>query len=109
MSWSGTTSDCPPRILVVRLGSMGDVIHALPAVASLKHSFPHSHVTWVIRPRWMPLVEGNPFVDLQGLIQSALIASAAKADRIVGFHRSRVREWPAALFYSTEVATRSAH
>ena len=30
------------RILVVRLGAMGDVIHALPAVASLKHSFPRS-------------------------------------------------------------------
>ena len=38
---------------------MGDVIHALPAVASLKHSFPHSRVSWVIRPRWIPLVEGN--------------------------------------------------
>src|SRR5260370_35937191 len=51
------------RILVVRLSSMGDVIHALPAVASLKHGFPQSHVSWVIRPRWLPLLEGNPFVD----------------------------------------------
>ena len=52
-----------PYSLVVRLGAMGDVIHALPAVASLKHSFPHSHLTWVVRPRWMPLLEGNPFLD----------------------------------------------
>src|SRR5579863_1050074 len=117
------------RILVVRLSSMGDVIHALPAVASLKHSFPHSHVSWVIRTRWMPLLEGNPFVDevipfdrtlrgivatrrklreqkfdlavdLQGLIQSAMVASAARPDRIVGFHRSQVREKAATLFYS---------
>jgi len=51
------------RILVVRLGSMGDVIHALPAVASLKHSFPHSRLSWVIKPRWAPLLEGNPYVD----------------------------------------------
>ena len=28
------------RILVVRLGSLGDIIHTLPAVASLKHSYP---------------------------------------------------------------------
>ena len=35
-------SSCDPGVLVVRLGSMGDVIHALPAVASLKHSFPGS-------------------------------------------------------------------
>src|SRR5580658_11303409 len=53
----------PPKILVVRLGSMGDVIAALPAVASLKHSIPHSKITWVIDPRWGPLLEGNPYVD----------------------------------------------
>ena len=50
-------------ILVVRLGAMGDIIHALPAVASLKHSFPGSQVTWAVEPRWAPLLEGNPFVD----------------------------------------------
>jgi heptosyltransferase-1 len=126
------------RILVVRLSSMGDVIHALPAVASLKHSFPHSHVTWVIRPRWMPLLAANPFVDeaipfertlsgaastrrklrehrfdlaidFQGLLQSALVSAAARPDRIVGFHRSQVREKAAALFYSMCVETRADH
>jgi heptosyltransferase-1 len=128
----------PFRILVVRLGAMGDVIHALPAVASLKHSFPRSHVSWVVRPRWMPLLEGNPFldeiiplertmtgissawrrlravrfdlaVDLQGLVQSGLVTAAARADRIVGFHRSQAWERWASLFYSHEVNTTSAH
>jgi heptosyltransferase-1 len=113
------------RILVVRLSSMGDVIHALPAVASLKHSFPHSHVSWVIRTRWAPLLEGNPFVDevipfertlsgifgtrrklrehrfdlavdFQGLLQSALVAAAARPDRMAGF--DQVREKAARLF-----------
>ena len=51
------------RILVVRLGAMGDIIHALPAVASLKHGHPGSRLTWVVEPRWAPLLEGNPFVD----------------------------------------------
>lgn len=126
------------RILVVRLGSMGDVIHALPAVASLKHSFPRSRLTWVIRPKWQYLLEGNPFVDdvvpmersftgaaaairelrrerfdavvdFQGLIQSALVAALAKADKKVGLHRSQAREGLASLFYSTAVLTKSAH
>jgi len=128
----------PYRILVVRLGAMGDVIHALPAVASLKHSFPRSRVSWAIRSRWIPLVEQNPFVDeiipldrtvsgfraawrrlragrfdlavdFQGLVQSALVAAAAHADKIIGFHRSQAWERWASLFYSTEVTTRSAH
>src|SRR5882724_12730628 len=51
------------RILVVRLGAMGDIIHTLPAAASLKHSYPGSHLTWVVESRWRPLLEGNPFID----------------------------------------------
>ncbi len=126
------------RILVVRLGSMGDVIHALPAVASLKHSFPHSRLSWVIKPRWAPLLEGNPFVDeiipfnrsareilatrrllrterfdlavdLQGLIQSALVAASARADKIVGLARTQARESFAAMFYSSAVRTTAVH
>ncbi len=126
------------RILVVRLGAMGDVIHALPGVASLKHGFARSHVTWVTRSRWMPLLEGNPFidelipyertaaglrsawralrsrrfdlaVDFQGLVQSALITAAARVDRVAGFHRSQVAERWASLFYSNAVVTKSAH
>ena len=46
------------RILVVRLGAMGDIIHTLPAVASLKHSLPGSHITWAIAPKWAPLLDG---------------------------------------------------
>lgn len=128
-----------PHILVVRIGSMGDVIHALPAVATLKHSFPDSTLTWIVHPRWAPLLEGNPFidhlirfdrrrpasvaeawralrrnhfdlaVDFQGLIQSALIASLAHCDRIVGFHQTQVRERAAALFYSNRVRVRATH
>ena len=127
------------RILVVRLGAMGDIFHALPAVASLKQSFPHSQLTWAVDQKWADLLDGNPFVDhaalvdrksfaslialreklrlsrfdfavdLQGLIKSALIAASARPDRIYGFHRSQVREGLAALFYSHSVRCHSAH
>jgi heptosyltransferase-1 len=127
------------RILVVRLGAMGDIIHALPAVASLKHSFPASRLTWAVEPRWAPLLEGNPFVDrvllvdragagalrrtwrelraetfdfavdFQGLLKSALVACMARPDRIFGFHRSQAREPLAALFYSNPIVARSPH
>jgi heptosyltransferase I len=126
----------PPRILVVRLGSMGDVIAALPAVASLKHSIPHSKITWVIDPRWAQLLEGNPFidsvlhldrrtvtglghawrelraarfdiaVDFQGLLKSALVATLARPERIFGFNAAYARESAASWFYSTKVPIR---
>ena len=53
----------PLKILVVRLGAMGDVIHALPAVARLKCSFPKVRVTWVVESHWAPLLDENPYVD----------------------------------------------
>lgn len=142
MSGTGTTrADSPsgPRILVMRLGSMGDVIHTLPAVATLKQSFPKSVLTWVVHPRWACLLEGNPFidrlipldrrsgasvmaawralrasryeiaVDFQGLIKSALIATVARPEHLYGFHQSQLREKPAALFYSDRVRCSSAH
>ncbi len=131
----------PPdrRILVVRLGAMGDVLHALPAVASLKHSFPGCHLTWMVEPRWAPLLDENPFIDsvallhresfralwgswralrqnrydlaidFQGLLKSALVASASHASRIFGFHHTQVRERMAALFYSHKTLSQSAH
>src|SRR5438046_10542795 len=58
-----------PRILVVRLGAMGDVLHALPAVASLKHSFPGSHLTWLVESHWAPLLERNPYVDRIAILE----------------------------------------
>ena len=56
-------TDTPRRILVVRLGAMGDVIHTLPAVCRLKHTFPSARIVWAIEPRWAPLLEGNSPVD----------------------------------------------
>lgn len=127
------------RILLVRLGAMGDVLHALPTAATLKQSFPNSHIAWCIDRKWSVLLEGNASVDeviafdrkninellsarpklraagfdtvidVQGLIKSALIATAARPERIYGFHRSQVRERPAAWFYSREVRTSSPH
>jgi heptosyltransferase-1 len=128
-----------PRILVVRLGSMGDVVAALPAVASLKFSIPGSRITWVIEPRWRPLLEGNPHVDavipferktldswrkawselraghfdlavdFQGLVKSALLATVARPERIFGFTADYAREAPASWFYSNKVPIRSYH
>ncbi|MEJ7605337.1 MAG: hypothetical protein WKF37_03505 [Bryobacteraceae bacterium] len=51
------------RILAIRLGAMGDIIHTLPAVASLKQSFPHCSIAWAVEERWLPLLRDNPFVD----------------------------------------------
>ncbi len=44
------------RILIVRLGAMGDVIHALPAVAALRAGLPGVKIGWLIEERWAELL-----------------------------------------------------
>jgi heptosyltransferase-1 len=44
------------RLLVVRLGSMGDILHALPAVTALRLAHPEWVIDWVVEPRWRALV-----------------------------------------------------
>jgi heptosyltransferase I len=44
------------RLLIVRLGSMGDIIHTLPAVIALRQAFPNALIGWVIEERWAELL-----------------------------------------------------
>jgi heptosyltransferase-1 len=44
------------RILIVRLGAMGDIIHGLPAVAALRAIFPQATLGWLIEERWAELL-----------------------------------------------------
>jgi heptosyltransferase I len=44
------------RLLIVRLGSMGDVIHALPAATLLRRGFPAATLGWMIEERWAELL-----------------------------------------------------
>ena len=48
-----------PNFLVVRLGSLGDIVHTMPAVAGLRESFPSAGITWLTHPRWKLLVESS--------------------------------------------------
>ena len=46
----------PESLLIVRLGAMGDVIHALPAVTALRNVFPNARIGWVVEERWGELL-----------------------------------------------------
>jgi ADP-heptose:LPS heptosyltransferase len=53
----------PKSIIIIQPGSLGDIIHTLPAIASLREAHPHAEITWVINPELAPLLRGNPDVD----------------------------------------------
>jgi heptosyltransferase I len=44
------------RILIVRLGAMGDIIHAIPTVAALRERYPQAEIDWLVETRWVELL-----------------------------------------------------
>lgn len=50
-------SDRPLRFLIVRLGSLGDVIHAIPAAAALRRRHPDARIDWAVDPRYEAVLQ----------------------------------------------------
>jgi heptosyltransferase-1 len=44
------------KILIVKLSSLGDVVHAMPAVQDIRRAFPHAQIDWVVERGFAPLV-----------------------------------------------------
>jgi lipopolysaccharide heptosyltransferase I len=127
------------RFLVVRLGSLGDIVHTLPAVHALRGRFPNARMDWLVEKKWRALLSGNPDVsdvilldrstwrgvsscvaelrrrdyacaiDFQGLYKSAVLARSSGAPRRIGFEREFLREPGAAWFYTERVAPGARH
>jgi lipopolysaccharide heptosyltransferase I len=55
-------TDSSQRFLIVRLSSIGDIVHALPAAAALAETFPHAEIHWAVERRFALLLDGNPHV-----------------------------------------------
>lgn len=50
-----------PRVLIVRLGAFGDIVHTLPLAADLDAA--GWRVDWLCEDRWSDLLDGNPAID----------------------------------------------
>ena len=53
----------PPRILIVRLSAIGDVLHAVPTAVAVKDAWPEAIVGWVVEGRAGDVLEGHAAVD----------------------------------------------
>jgi heptosyltransferase I len=127
------------RFLVVRLGSLGDIVHTFPAVAGLRESFPTSEIVWLTHPRWVQLVESSGLateiwpvdsrdhtnvraalakirsrvwdaaIDYQGLWKSSLLPFLAGVRARIGFSSQTVREYGVPILYTERVQCRTSH
>jgi lipopolysaccharide heptosyltransferase I len=51
------------RILIVRLGSIGDIVHTLPSLAAIRRALPDSQISWVVERRAAEILRDNPLLD----------------------------------------------
>lgn len=50
-------------ILIVRLGALGDIVHALPAAAALRRAFPRARIDWLVDGRHREILDLVPILD----------------------------------------------
>ncbi len=51
------------NILIIKMSSLGDVIHALPTLYALRNRFPKARITWAVHPAFAALLPGAPWID----------------------------------------------
>lgn len=127
------------RFAVVRLGSLGDIVHTFPAVSGLQESFPSAQIIWLTHPRWVGLVSSSNLpseiwavdsrdfssvrdvirklrafrpdavIDYQGLWKSSLPGFLAGIPRRIGFSSETIREYGVPILYTDRVKCHSIH
>jgi lipopolysaccharide heptosyltransferase II len=68
-----------PSILIILMGSLGDVARGLCLVAHLKGNLPQCRVSWLVEPKWADLVSLHAQIDKVIIFQRAWRFSAVRA------------------------------
>ena len=53
----------PERVLIIKPSSLGDVVHALPVLTSLRGRWPDARISWVVNRGLRGLLDGHPHLD----------------------------------------------
>lgn len=111
------------NFFIIRLSSLGDIIHTLPAFSSLRRNFPDAHISWIVEKQGKEILDLVPgldevivfrqkgwlksikkrnqiVLDFQGLIKSGLIAFLSRSQKRIGFDPRNLKEPSASPFYT---------
>ena len=55
--------DASKRILIIKLGALGDILMATPLLSALRTAYPDAHLSWMVEHTNQDAIDTNPFVD----------------------------------------------
>ena len=119
------------KILIVKLSSIGDVIHTIPTISILKEKVPEVKIYWIVKEHIYPILEFFPYMeeiipvrkgekwtklikklkekdfdvamDFQGLIKTGILTHLSGAKIKIGWGKNEIKELPGTIFYNIKI------
>lgn len=88
------------RLLFVKLGSIGDIVHTLPALAAVRRALPGAEISWVVERGAAEILRDNPFLESLIVIDTKALRRAPVSGETLSATRRQLRRLRASAFDS---------
>ncbi len=86
------------RILFVKLGSIGDIVHTLPALAAVRRALPQAELTWAVEHKAADILRDNPFLDRLIVVDTKVLRRWPVSGETLSATRRQLRRLRASPF-----------
>jgi lipopolysaccharide heptosyltransferase I len=86
------------RILIVKLGSIGDIVHTLPVLAAIRKAMPNSEISWVVERRAAEILRDNPILDRLIEVDTKALRRGLVSGETLRAPRQQLRQLRASTF-----------
>jgi heptosyltransferase-1 len=80
------------KVLIVKLSSIGDIVHTLPALAEIRRAFPSAEISWAVENRSAEILRDNPAIDRLIEIDTRALRGGGSVDEFMRNLRSQIGE-----------------
>src|SRR6476660_1128306 len=86
------------RILIVKLSSIGDIVHTLPSLAAIRRAMPQANISWVVERRAAEILRDNPFLDRLIVVDTKALRRGLVSGETLRAPRQQLRQLRASAF-----------
>jgi len=86
------------RILIVKLGSIGDIVHTLPALAAIRKAMPQAEISWVVERHASEILRDNPLLDRLIEVDTKALRRRLMSGETLRAPRQQLRQLRASAF-----------